>query len=262
MINDKVEISFFGGEPMLQVSNILKIINNINVKNIQFSITTNLCYEITDEVRAVLNACETVCTSWDPFFIRFKSAEKFDLWRRNCEDVRPNYVNITLTKELLQYSPRFFLESCTVWRFDKVFFTCLNAEGKALQYMKFPDWNEVDNWLCDLYSICPPWFKVNFFENFKKSYNQENDLWYKIGKYHDLVINPDGSILINSKQLSIFDELNNLELYYSKKDVKEGMHSSCRICDLYSHCNINVKWLGDVCPFPKKLFRKIMYEKS
>lgn len=251
--NEKIEISFFGGEPILQALDVIKIIENTKYSNTSYSITTNLMYYLTPEIIGILDLC-SVCTSWDPIQLRFKTQDNFELWRHNCKQIKLTHVNITLTKELLSIKPNKLIKDCISWGFTGIFFTCLNPEGKALQ-LEYPNWEEVDDWLCKLYTVCPQELKINLFENFKLT-TCDTD-WHKIGSFSDLTVHPDGSILMNSNVLSIYDPIDYIYNLYKKNIIKSNTNISCRVCEYYRYCNINVKWLGNICPFPKNLFRLV-----
>ena len=86
--NDIFEIVFHGGEPLLYAKDILNIIEQTNWCNrIKYNVTTNLAYEINDDILKVLNLC-TIATSWDPIDIRFKNTKILHLWEDNCKNIK------------------------------------------------------------------------------------------------------------------------------------------------------------------------------
>lgn len=261
LIDEEIEISFYGGEPLLQASNILKIIENTKDNNITYKIVTNLVYDITPEIRDTLDMC-SVSTSWDPPFVRFKNAYNYALWRNNCKEITMSHVNIVMTKFLLEIEPKDLFCDCNAWGFNKIVFMWTNAEGNALINKQIPEAAALDDWLCKAYDIRPSTIVVNMFENLANASLQTTLTGRsKFGDFVDISVGPDGIIIINSDKTSIYDPIEKLEHILVKQKARKDVSLKCRTCSLYRYCFVNVKWL-DTCPFPKKLFSKIVADNN
>ena len=270
--NNDIELVFHGGEPLLHADNILNIIDNIADSSIQYHITTNLICELTDSVRKVLATC-TVATSFDGCDVRFTNYAQHYLWERNCEIVKPAQVNVVLTSELLTLNPKMLFERFILRKIQNVHFERLTCTGRAKK-LNAPSWEEVDEWLCKAHAAwIPEKIGVTEFGEFSKLCANIEMSGCRLRKCtkNVLTINPNGSIATCPNTFDkVFATIHQpVETLYSSSiyscitKTEKVLNSICRICDLYRYCNgdcFQLIWQDKICPFPKKLFKKILNE--
>ena len=266
-----IEVRFFGGEPMLQATNVWKIIEGTKASNIRYDICTNLVYEITPEIAKILDFC-SISSSWDPISLRFKTEKNFELWKNNYLSIIKNKsidIGVMLTKEILEMDPYLLFKYLASLKINSVQFQKMRSVGKAVNLMS-PTWEEVDDWLCKAYDVKIPELTVNMFDKFANICKQKLDLDLAFAlerafeyEHNQLNINADGTISISS--LNYTKPFSNI-FNYNKNDVKGVSITTplkCRICNLYKYCDCNnslLSWQLDACTFPIKLFKKIMHE--
>lgn len=267
---EDIEISFYGGEPILQITELIKIISTFGTEVKKYTLGTNLVYDLTNDI---INTCKNcyVITSWDPISLRFKTKSNFELWKENCKIIKPDICTIVLNNEVLKTDPRDIFENCILWGFKKIHFQKLHNIGNAkVLNLSVPNWNEVDDWLCSAYEFRLLELKVILFEDYINSCIKDKafENWNHKCAGDSITIQSDGSIsgccLSTAETFSSIYE--SLETLYTSKKYKFIMNTAseklvCRICSFYQYCNSNclrLKWNNNICPFPKKLFRKIL----
>ena len=277
MPNEEIELLFHGGEPLLCAEEMLKIINGTKDYNVKYEVNTNLCYELTPSRTKVLEYCNVV-TSWDPFPLRFKDTEDYNLWKYNCTIVKPKSIGVVLSKTILEFDPRSIFDNCVYWGFDNLFLQKMFVVGKAKKDL-IPQWRMVDDWLCKAYDVRISSLKVNIFEDIEYMISQGEEFRYRFGDRDcDITVCPDGSIqslgpdgavvlyseLTSKTTNNIFEPLTTIKSCACEN--KEQLDQGCRICEVLQYCNgdcFNInKWYDDVCSFPKKLFKKIKNESN
>ena len=97
--NDNIYVIFHGGEPLLtDVSLLNQIVDECgDLTNVQFTITTNLVYELTPAVFSFFQKMKTmnrpaISTSWD-YKIRFIDKQE-DKWISNINMLQKNGIDV------------------------------------------------------------------------------------------------------------------------------------------------------------------------
>ena len=247
---------FTGGEPILQSDKILDIIENTNVT---YEIGTNLTYEITPKIMSILERC-AIFTSWDPIPLRFKTQKNFELWKENCELIKPRSVAIILTKEVLSLDPRKIFEDMLSYNITTIEFWYLCLTGNASR-LSSPSWDDIDNWLCRAYDNRLPELSVNSFDILRARLHKESS-------FDKLIqVDIDGSINIPPvseniqqfpKQLISAKKVNIENVNTQNKST--NIHLYCSTCWFYIYCvgkYFHFRNKDDFCAFPKKLAKRI-----
>ena len=275
-----IAINFSGGEPALQVDSILKIIEGTKSDNMYFSVLhdmfSNMTYEITPKIKKMLEQC-SVSTSWDPISDRFATQEQFELWKRNCQEFQPEQVSIVMTTEILKLEPVKLFKDFASWGINSIHFQKLHATGTAIiSNLASPKWEDVDNWLCRAYDDRNSDVEVAVFEDYKRSCMRNLETFeeyvYRCVEDNKMTISADGSIStcclgVTDKFSSIYEPIENLITHpmYTQLGMKSHVRSECRVCKLYQFCDCNcprLSWNDKICPFPKKLFKKIVMDNN
>ena len=97
---DILNVVLHGGEPMLyDIGKIEQIVHALSCySNIVISVTTNLVYELNDQIMSVFRHCSnglscSIATSWD-FQIRFSCSQEEQLWEQNVKTLTMNGIDV------------------------------------------------------------------------------------------------------------------------------------------------------------------------
>lgn len=228
-VNGFEHIVLFGGEPTLFWEQFVKIINTGKIN----SVSTNLVYHpvniIERELIPLIKKYDlTIATSWNPE--RFTRAYE-DIWYENlrmlCEHDVDVTVMITLTKDLVESSPRLFN------------FLLGRLEGTGVQKFLFEPYigdvevhDKADEWLCEIHDSYPGLMR-NLLEEKLSNWNCCCDDTY--------TLEPDGIIRKGCPDL-----------------LTAGVQNYCVECMTCKHSDIcRPCMLQKTCSYPKKLAKKL-----
>lgn len=154
-------ISFHGGEPMLApIENMDVVATEIKkmLPNIWWSITTNLTYKLTDEVKKFFTAHfkdTAIGTSWD-LDIRFANNTQQQLWKDNLKWLIDNGFNVTLmvsiSKNLTKMPIEDFFDFVESTGVKYLHLERITLDGNAnYNHDIFPSNRELDQWFMDMW---------------------------------------------------------------------------------------------------------------
>lgn len=275
MKKDSLQISFHGGEPFLcDLDKMQKVCDAF--PEAEFDATSNLLLlnnNIIDFIKKnfKFNNKPFIKTSWD-YDIRFRSKDEEELWENNVLTLIQNgisvKINICLTKQLInKISPQQLVDYLSKLKPHSIHFERLTSnttEDKSL----IPSYEDIDNWLCNLYKLNSN-IVVDNFEELKLAINGIHiDCRKRECMSNTLTINADGTIggcpntsisnsftnINDDPKESINHKLCNL---ISKENIR---HTECYYCEFYKICNGDchqLDWQGEICPAPKRLIKAI-----
>lgn len=241
------KIIFHGGEPLLAVNDSLAIINYF--KHINFSITSNLTAEITDDVIQLLKQCE-IATSYS--CDRFINKNSFDKFINNIQFIKEELrkditLLITLSENQLKQSINNLLNTIELIQpkhvmFERLYFTYDVDKEYKKEFYKL-----TDNYLFNVFSVFKDsrnMLMLNMLESIK---NNTSVYPTKCSK-NIFTIEPNGSYYSCPNLGKTLNNLNN------KRD--------CIKCSYFKYCQSDCESFRDVCGFPKKTFDlvKRLYE--
>lgn len=270
--------SFHGGEPFLCPLHKMQAVVEAFPKA-QFDATSNLLFELTDKhiefiKKSFFNRDSGkpfIKTSWD-YEIRFPNKDAERLWQENVRKLLENGIDVKvitcLTKPLLnkisgsQYVAYMRNLGVIYTDFERL------TENTTADNSLLVSYKNIDDWLLDVYenNDC---LEIGMFSSMAAA---------TCGTYiacrkrqcmsNVLTINADGSIggCPNTAKLSPFYHING-EATESKRQelihIEEIRNPICYTCDLYGYCNGSchqLSWQNNVCPEPKKLWRRIIHD--
>ena len=227
--------NFFGGEPLLLNDKELSIFEEF-FDNTRIIISTNLLSKLTPYKIQLMKKVEDINTSWNPK--RF-TEEQYELWLNQLQILNDNDIHysvmVTLTKDLIEQSPKQFYEKVLSWK------KCRNIDLKQMIGDDTIDFNNVDKWLCELYDIWKVDKPLNLlFKEISQVINKER-IWKNYCKITSTIM-PNGYLKDGCP-------------YYEYEPQKDF----CLYCQYYpickGGCNIQEK-----CTFPKQLYEKMKNE--
>lgn len=283
-----VKILFHGGEPMLApVSDMMDVVVNTRDlwKNVEYSITTNLAYEMTDERMEFLKIVgeKGMASSFDD--MRFQVGDQAHRrWSQNSKLLSRNGIMMTmmvsLSKTLIRnYTPSDLYDIAEENGYQYILFERITPDGNASLYNPSPTNNEQDDWMYSLFK-----YRLSHQRNVGDMLLSEVAQAY-VGSAHVgnrcrncestlMTINADGSIsgcpnTAPSLHWGTIDEDVNA-LFQSKNRLKAITCESernpvCYDCEAFSICNGDchqLKWEGEYCAAPKKIWQHMMREKD
>lgn len=208
-------IIFFGGEPTLYQDRLLRVANDEIIKTKKRSITTNLI-NLNDDLINLYHDIGSVATSWNPN--RFDS-EQYRIWLKHLdwlhnENIDP-LVMVTLTKDLISMDAYDFLCIMHEWNIKSIRFETYVGNDTDPKF-----WEDVDNWLCDVYRKWDSPIKNKIIDNVKRWYYECKDVY---------TLHPEGNITTgcpHRASIQIPDEC------YTCERV-----SICKPCRLQKYCS-------------------------
>ena len=161
--NASGNISFHGGEPMLApVKDMDFVATEIKsmLPNIWWSITTNLTYKLTDEIKQFFFKHfknTAIGTSWD-LDIRFTNSKQEELWRENVKWLIDNGFNVTLmvsiSKKLTKMPILDFFEFVESIGVNYLHLERITLDGNAVSNTEiFPSNRELDAWFMEMWRV-------------------------------------------------------------------------------------------------------------
>lgn len=269
------DVILHGGEPLLKHDYCRDLVEAfLPIQNVSLFVTTNLCYNLTEEILDTLKLIHNVSTSYDPE-VRFKNISQLNLWNKNCKILKENGINLqincTLTQAFIQEKPYLRLRLLKDFKANSYHLERLSLQGRGSS-VKIPKWEDVDDWLVSLYQENKN-FNLNIllFEDFKQLVlGNKTGCFCRNCTVNKRTINTDGTVAtcpnayntiignITEKGFMINKPLYNfICLKERERNIK------CLSCPIYSYCNgdcFQQSWQGDTCAFPKKLFKTILEE--
>lgn len=296
-------IAFHGGEPMLaKVSDMREIHSFVTelLPNMWWSITTNLTYKLTDEIKLFFNdLCKEhgIGVSWD-LDIRFENDKQLALWRENLQWLTDNGFNVTLmvsaSSSLTKYDTKEFFEFIKSLKINYLHIERITPNGNALSNPDiFPTNKELDEWFVKLWDEYYNggyynYFSNEFFNSILTSLVQTQHSGCRCRECEQKIftLNADGTVggCPNSAPTLFYGNvLDSLEqLFFATNrgcNIADEMvrATPCWTCDVYDICNgdchqlkwndiegniVDVPKEGDICPAPITLMRKLKSEYS
>lgn len=291
-------IAFHGGEPMLaNVADMIEVHDYIReiLPNIWWSITTNLTYKLTDEIKAMFKHCfmETgIGTSYD-YGIRFETPRQEQLWRDNLQWLIDEQFNVTLmvsvTNDLVEKDPIEFLEFVKSLKVSYLHIERITPNGNALLNSSlFPSNKELNVWFDKLWNATLDgeyyeFFSNEFFSSILSSAVQSSHSGCRCRECEQKIftLNADGTVggCPNSAPENHFGHISEgfKNLYLStargcniNQEITRAL--PCWSCEVFDICNGDchqLKWQnengdivevpveGDICAAPKSLMKSI-----
>lgn len=252
--NKQIVVILHGGEPMLVKTEILDyIISKLKLcQNIVITMTTNLAYQITDDIQKFFinnhNVLTTISTSWD-YKIRFAENQE-DLWKRNLmwlKDIGINVIPIiTLTNDLIHdIIPQDlfqFLKNIGVYQIN---FERLTITGEAKNNLHLKPLNhDVRIWCLNTYKCSKKEnIEVNLFRAIEESIynNQLIGCRQRQCQRCVITINPDGTLAgcPNTADTLTYGNLDSIDTNKKEKycRLEHMFNTECLICPYFKFCN-------------------------
>lgn len=294
--NQSGNVAFHGGEPMLaNVDDMYDVYYHVKDKlpNLWWSITTNLTYKLTDEIKQFFKTVfydTGIGVSWD-LDIRFENDIQLSLWRKNLQWLVDEGFNVTLmvsvSKKLTQYPIDKFLSFIKDLNVQHLHLERITPNGNAINNTSIIPTNiELDSWFLELWkqSVETEWFgptSNEFFNSILTSLVQTQHSGCRCRECEQKIftLNADGTVggCPNTAPFitygNITDSLSSLV-----NSTARGCNISneltranpCWNCDVYDVCNGDCHQLvwndihgnvvhnpteSDICPAPKSLMR-------
>lgn len=296
--NQAGNIAFHGGEPMLaKVSDMMEIHDYINtiLPNMWWSITTNLTYKLTDEIKMFFKHCffkTGIGTSYD-YGIRFENQRQEDLWKENIKWLVDEGFNVTLmvsvTNDLVDKDPYEFLDFVKSLNINYLHIERITPNGNALKNTsKFPSNVALDLWFEQLWNATIKgeyykYFSNEFFSSILTSVVQTAHSGCRCRECEQKIftLNADGTVggCPNSAPENFFGHISDgfSALYTSTArscNINEELTRAlpCWSCEVFDICNGDchqLKWQNiegavvdvptndDICAAPKSLMKSI-----
>lgn len=287
--NYNIEASLHGGEPLIVPINILKkiVVETKKVNpNIYWSATTNLVYQLTDEliefIKTYFIQSDGSClllTSYDYGDIRFKTDIQRQLWAENIVKLVSEGINIncisTTTDTLLKIDPREHIDYMVSLGITSINYERLCHTGRAKDNDLIVDYNKIDDFYLESIKYIDsnnlP-IKIRNIEELKKTIKWKFKTGCRERQCNNKVItiNANGTISscpnsANTKLFSTYDD--NLSSYinneYRLKELhneKFKVNNKCLTCSYYDICGgecCQLDWT-DRCPGLKKTIQYLL----
>lgn len=229
------KIIFHGGEPLLFPELIINIMDAL--PDYEYSITSNLVFDLNDMQRKVLSRCD-VATSYsvDRFnkdiFRIFKDNIS---WLRKIKDIT---LLVTLSYEQLKQEPNRLIENineldCRYVLFERLF---INGNDDNLSLL-------TDNYLLKLMQL----YKT-------ESNVLRNQMIYSLS-HNCAVFNDD----CQNKVITINSDMSTQSCPNSQY-LKQTKKKECLSCEFYQYCRGDCLSFQNTCMFPKNTFKYIKEE--
>lgn len=259
-----IEASLHGGEPFLVPLDKLKYIVEETKKvnpNIYWSATTNLVYELTDEIIDFIKKyfiqpsgeC-LLLTSYDYGDIRFKNEDQRKLWENNVKKLIENEITVncisTTTESLLNINPKDHIDYMHSLGIEYINYERLCNTGRAKDNGLIIDYDKIDNFYLESIKYIDenniP-IKIRTIEGLKQFFKWNIRTGCRKRKCNNrtITINANGTISTcpNSANIKIFssydkditDYLNNKEriIEFSKE---QNLNNKCKTCQYLDIC--------------------------
>jgi len=248
-----------GGEPLLvNTKDIIKLINDF--PNNKWQITTNLIYDLTDDMISLFKLINILRISFD-IKIRFNNFRNLHTWVKNIKILKQNNIdinlNLCLTKYLINHSISSFINFINRLDTKTYRLEILRYHGNVNCKSQFViNNNQIDDWIFDLYKYDKTDNRCINIQEIKHCINSKNS-FYKTCCNNTLTINSDLSIGNCPAYTSNNSKLLLDEILHNHRKIR----NECLICDYYQYCRgwcNKMNWTNNICPFPKKLANEIL----
>ena len=283
-------ITFHGGEPFLApVSDMRKVWEDCKDlwPNIWWSTTTNLVYNLTDDIRLFMKeALPTgISTSWD-MNMRFDNEKQEALWKKNVKTLLSDGHNITLNisinNDIVKSNPKDLIKFIIDLGVQWVHFERITPNGNAiLNNSVFPSNIELDKWILALWHASVEleshkYFGNLLFDSVLTSYVNKNHSGCRCRSCEQKIftLNPSGTIggCPNSAVDNTFgfmsDDIEDLLSSNGRLEniVCESQRNEiCYTCEAFDICNGDchqLAWQDDICASPKSLIVHLKKEQN
>jgi len=273
---DKIQMSLHGGEPLLyDIKSIQKLIDDTKDLNLEWSVTTNLIYPLTEDHYKLFNCMEKhdnkplILTSWD-YDIRFKTSNELSLWENNVKNILAHGIDIQpiicVTNKLIENkSPKDLYNYIKSLGLHRLNFERITDTGRAIKNKLRPNNKSMREWLYKAY-IDKDNLLIPLFDSIERSINgiflgcRARQCMQNV-----ITINPDGTIAAcpntANKQ---FGDLNNIDEEKRNQLINFEKHVNvkCLICRYYKYCNgdcCQLRFDETGCPGLKEIYEKILF---
>lgn len=249
-LDSPIDVTFHGGEPILAGLDLIdNIITELSNLNINWRITTNLCYPITDQhIKLFLKLSnKMISTSWD-YKIRFNTIKLENLWKNNVKILHDNGISvlpiICLSNILLDnMTPKdifCLMGSIDVKEFN---FERITNTGRAKENSLKPKNKKLNIWLLDAYKLYKSSNKyfIPLFNNLEKSLSKDF-VGCRARKcmQNVITINPNGSLAgCPNTSTDIYGSIGNTDK--NKKNIlvslEKNQQIECLKCKYFKYCN-------------------------
>ena len=227
-------IIFHGGEPMLYYEKIKDFI--LKHETFNFEITTNLCYNLTEEKLNILKMC-SMATSYS--VDRFHTEKEFSIFKNNMRRVieqQPVTLLVTLSEEQLSQNPKDLSDTLKELNPTNITFERLYSDDASEDLYR-----RTDSYLTELFRLIPK-DKNNLYNWMKSAIRYNNPVFPT--RCDALTIDTDGKIF-NCPNLV-------------GKTIHRRKRKECLFCEYYEYCQGDCNSFNKVCSFPKTTFKKIL----
>lgn len=227
---------FFGGEPLLNSSVILDVMNAY--PDLEYAIMTNMTVTINEKEKEVLDRCHFITTSYS--VDRFYDINLFNKFKKQLKILNKKFdVLLTITEEQLKQDPNELVKTIKDINpynvtFDRLFDYKNNNISKNQKY-----YENVDKYITELTKLLPK--KINEFYKMAKITQKEHRAVYCGSCLKHLIILPNGDIG-----------------HLCEKKKYATRYKKCLLCDITEYCGGDCLMYQDICSFPKESFKKVI----
>jgi len=285
--DEEHSVIFLGGEIGLLnpdiISSFMNKLNDSVDSIINYEISTNLVYEITDAHLNLFKMFDEITVSYDPN-IRFKSKQQKKLWKDNVKLLKDNniLVNcvISVTKDVVNINPKIFFENLLNLDCNSYdLMTIAPSDSNILRWKMVKALNEKeDDWLYEVYLLYKGYQQANdkfiiyFFKGIEDLilHNETYEDFCRDCQTSRLTFGPDGMISqCPFTQSKPFYDLKS-KTYYKENhehwlNKEKEVNEKCYDCTLFKYCKGDCclhLWDETGCACPKKIFNYIIDNKK
>lgn len=281
-----VHFELHGGEPFLAPVEMLKRITTAirNTRSVNSSIgaTTNLTYNLTEELLEFIEYdLDSIATSWDKG-IRFANPKQEDLWASNLKKVlavKPDVVlNVSVSRAVVEMDQEELIRFLRDTGCYKVQFDRITLNGSANNHPElFPTNAEINQWYLRMHETtvkldARKWFYNSALEDVYAKFEKGDTCsgtFCRDCEESIFTLNADGTIggCANSAPEEVFGniDMSMEELFGSSKRIDQIVKErtrpdACLVCPVFSYCGSDchrLSWEGDVCASPRQLMKKL-----
>lgn len=279
-MDDNIDMSLHGGEPLLyNLDDIQYLLNETQTLNLNWCVTTNLIYDITEKHIQLFEQMKPfgtpmIMTSYDFGDLRFQNGQE-DIWKNNVQMIQSLGISVQPIICVTDYVVKNisvddffkFIDDNNIQRFN---LERITETGRATENRIKPLNSEQNQWLLEIYKeyqnredlICP------LFEGVEQSLNGLF-LGCRARKCMERVItiNPNGFIsacpnMANQYygNLTQVNENKHCALIQFEKNIDQR----CLLCQYYQYCNgdcSQLKWDVSGCPGMIDIYEHLLVEK-
>lgn len=278
--DEKLDIHLHGGEPLLyNLDILLDFINKTKYLKLNWTITTNLNYKITEKHLFLFKQMipygnnPLILTSWD-YKIRFNK-ENLNLWKANIKILQKNNILVqpiicltnVLIKEISPYILFKYFKHLNIYQFN---FERITNTGRAIENKLRPNNKDLQEWLLQAYKLYEKdnTLIIPLFEGIKQSLKGIYLGCRNRSCMKDVItINPDGTLSGCPNTANInYGNLNNINIKKKEELIqKEKIRNiKCLTCKFFKYCNgdcFQLEFDNTECPGMKSIYQYILKNK-